>query len=716
MADRPLLSNNWYRVRGLKPCLRGHVQIHRHEYRGRAWYVFEDRVGGRHHRFNFAAYRVIHLMDGRRDLDAIWALLTGHIDDDTPTQDDIIRLLVQLHAADLVHGDVTPDAMELFERRRRHERRKWFGRVGSPVALRVPLFDPDRPLARAAAILRPLDGRLGLALWALWVLPALVLLPAHWGGLTGNTTEPLLSHGNIWLLAVLFPLVKLLHEAGHGLACRLRGGEVHEFGLMLLVFYPLPYVDVSNAAAFPGKWTRALVGAAGMLAELTIAAGAFYLWLLLEPGLARSIAFNIAVLCSVTTLFFNANPLLRYDGYYILADLIEIPNLGQRANAWWAYLAQRWVFGVRHPVRPESTPGERRWFVAYAPLAYGYRLLVSFGIAMFVAQKFFLIGVVIALWTVVQGVAWPVFKGLRVLATGPQFAGRGTRIRGVLGAALVLVGLALFVLPLPLHTVSEGVLWLPERAMLRAEAAGFVRVVAAVPGQNVSTGQPVIESVEPGLAARVEAQRARVEEFLAQRDAAWLVSQSRVQQLEQELLREEATLARLEDEARQLTLRAGADGIVLIDRPDDLPGRFVRRGEVLGYLRTGDTPLVRLVVPQGDVDVVRLSTRAVEVMLPQAPGRVWRAELRRGVPAASRQLPSAVLGAHGGGAAVVDPRDTKGLTTLESVFEFELELPQEVPHEFLGTRVHVRLEHDAEPVGLRGWRALRRAFLSTLQL
>lgn len=716
MSSRPLLSSNWYRVRDLKPRLRGHVQIHRHEYRGQVWYVFEDRVGGRHHRFNFAAYRVFHLMDGRRKLDEIWALLTETIDDDTPTQDEIIRLLGQLHGADLVHTDVTPDTAELFERRTRHERRKWFGRLGNPIALRIPLYDPDRLLARTAARLRPLDGRLGLALWVAVVLPAVLLLPSQWKALTANVQEQLLGSGNLLLLAVLFPLVKLLHEMGHGLVCKLRGGEVHETGLMFLVFYPVPYVDVSHASAFASKWQRALVGAAGMLTELFIAALAFYLWLLLEPGLARSIAYNIAVLSSVTTLFFNANPLLRYDGYYILGDVLEIPNLGVRANRHWAYLAERWVFGVRNPTRPEATAGERRWFIGYAPLAYVYRLFVSFGIAVFVAQQFFLIGVALGLWTLGQGIVWPLFKGLRALATGAQFAGRGPRIRAVLGGAAVMLGLALFVVPIPLHTVSDGVLWLPERAILRAETAGFVRRVAAVPGAVVQAGQPVIESVEPALAARIEGQRGRVEEVSAQWDAAWTVSQARAQQIEQELKHEQAALARLEDEAQGLVMRAGAAGTLLLDRPDDLLGRYMRKGEVLGYLRTGDAPLVRVVVPQADVDPVRLSTRAVEIRLPQWPGRTWTAQLRRGVPAASRQLPSAVLGTHGGGPTVVDPRDSKGLATLESIFEFELELPQEVPHEFLGTRVHVRFEHVPEPVGLRGWRALRRAFLSTFHV
>ena len=713
---RPLLSGEWYRLRALKPRLRGHVQVHRHAYRGQVWYVIEDRVGGKHHRFNFAAYRVISLMDGRRDMATLWQALEADLNDDTPTQDDLIHLLGQLHGADLVQADISPDTAELLERRSKQQRRKWIGRLGNPIALRLPLFDPDRLLKALMRGFGLLLGWPGAALWLAVVVPALVILPAHWAALVGNSTERLLARDNLLLLALLFPLVKAVHEFGHGLACRQRGGEVHEMGLMLLVFYPVPYVDVSNATAFVSKWQRALVGAAGMLAELFIAAIAFYLWLALQPGLLRALAFDVAVLASVSTLFFNANPLLRYDGYYILADLIECPNLGVRATRYWQYLAERYLIGVRNAEREASTPGERRWFLGYAPLSYAYRLFVSISIALLVANQFFFIGVLIAVWALVTSVVWPVVKVLRALWTAPRFADRGSRIRVVLASTALAGMLGLFVLPLPYHTHSEGVLWLPERAILRAEAGGFVREVLLPDGAALQAGQAVVQSVDASLAARIEVQAAKVDEVRGQFDAAWGVSQPRALQLEQDLARERAALARLREEADHLTLRSALAGTLLIDKPADLPGRYLRKGDVVGYVRTDEAPLVRVVMPQSDADTVRLATRQVEVMMPQALGQAWPAQLSRSVPAAARQLPSAVLGSKGGGSTVIDPRDDKGLATLESVFEVELRLPREVPHEWLGSRVHVRFEHVAEPVGQRWLRGLRRAFLSHFQI
>jgi putative peptide zinc metalloprotease protein len=716
VSNRALLAPYWFRVAGLRPRLRSHVRLHRHEYRGEVWHVFEDRASGRHHRFNAQAWQVIGLLDGRRSLDDIWALLSREVNDATPTQADIVKLLGQLHAADLLLGDVTPDTAELFERRDKHERKKWMGRLANPISLRFPLLDPDRLLGRMARALRPLGGRTLVLAWLAVVLPAVLMLPSHWRELTHNFSDQWLASGHLLMLAVLFPLVKIAHELGHGLACKWHGGEVHEAGVMLLAFYPVPYVDVSHSAAFASKWQRALVGAAGMLAELFIAALAFYAWLVLEPGLARGIAHGVAVLASVTTLFFNANPLLRYDGYYILGDLIEIPNLGQRARQYCLQRLEQRVFGVVPDEPMAVTPGERRWFLGYQPLAAVYRLMVSLGIALFISQQFFFIGMALAAFSLGQGVVWPLLKGLHALFTAPRFAARAKRVRGVLAGTAVVAGLLLFVLPLPYHTQAEGVLWLPERAIVRASTAGFVQQVLAQPGQAVAAGHAIVQTVEPALDARLQAQAAKVEETDAQVDAAWMVSQARAQQLTKEREREQAALNRLQDEADQLTLRAGTDGILLMDKSADLPGRWLRKGEVVAYLRTADKPLVRVSVPQSDVDTVKLGTQAVEVRFPQRMHEVWPATLVRGVPAAGRQLSSAVLGSKGGGPFVTDPQDEQGLRTLESVFEFELQLSFEVPHEFLGSRVFVRFEHPAEPIGLRAWRALRRSLLSTLHV
>jgi putative peptide zinc metalloprotease protein len=640
-------SERWYRMAGLRPRLRGAVRIHRHTYRGQVWHVLEDRASGRYHRFNAQAWRLIQRMDGQHTLDEIWESAQGPqtAGGEPPTQDELMQVLGTLHSADLVQMDVTPDLEELLQRRERMQRQRWLGRLANPMAMRLPLFDPDAMLTRLLSAAGPLAGPAGVVLWLAVVVPALLILPAHLDVFNAPSRDQLLATGNLLMLAVLFPVIKALHELGHGLVCKALGGEVRETGFMVLVLYPVPYVDVSSSSAFEGKWSRMLVGAAGMLTEFFLAALAFYAWLLLEPGTARGVAWNVALLCSVTTLLFNANPLLRFDGYYILCDFIEMPNLALRANRHWQQLMERHVFGVLNTRPGHATAGERRWFLAYAPLAHAYRLIVTLGISLFVASQFFFVGVALALWSVLQGLLWPLFKGLKAVLSAPQFAAHAKRVRVVLTASALALGLGLFVLPVPHHTVAQGVLWLPERAIVRVASPGFAGRWLAQPGAVLQDGDAVLQMHEPALAAKLAVQHAKVEEAAGQVDAAWGRSLAKAEQLEQQLGHERAALARLEDEAAHLTVRTQVAGTLLADAPGDLPGRYLRAGEVVGYLRMSSAPLVRLVVHQGEADAVRRDTRSVEVRLAHDGAPTWKATLARATPAAVTQLPSAALGA-----------------------------------------------------------------------
>ena len=308
-TDAPLHSSLWYRVAPLRPRLLARARLHRHRYRGERWYLLQDPASGRVHRFTPAARLVLAAMDGQRSVLDLWKLAQRRLGDDAPTQDEIIQLLGQLHASDLLSTDASPDALEVFERGQKQDaaksRRSW----ANPMALRIPLVDPGSFLDRFAPTWRWLWGWPGALIWLALVLPALVLLPQHWPDLTGNLADRVLAADNLLLVALVFPVIKALHELGHATATRAAGGEVHDMGIMLLVMMPVPYVDASAATVLHSRWRRALVGAAGMMVELFLAALAFYVWLAVEPGVARAVCFNVMLVAGVSTLVFNGNPL-----------------------------------------------------------------------------------------------------------------------------------------------------------------------------------------------------------------------------------------------------------------------------------------------------------------------------------------------------------------------------------------------------------------------
>jgi putative peptide zinc metalloprotease protein len=416
----PFLSASWYRVAALRPQLRAHARIQRQRFRGQAWYVLHDSAAGKLHRFSPAAYRVIQLMDGERTLAAIWDEVAAAAGAAAPTQDEVIRLLAQLHAGDLLQADLPPDVEELAERSRKQKRQKLWQSFINPMSIRIPLWDPDNFLDRSWPLLKGLFGPLGPALWLLVVLPALLLAGLHWHELTANLSDQVLATRNLVLLWLVYPLLKALHELGHAYAVKSGEGEVHEMGIMLLVLAPIPYVDATAAGAFRSKWSRALVGAAGILVELFVAGIAMFVWVLVEPGLLRAIAFNVLLVAGASTLLFNGNPLLRYDGYYVLSDLIEIPNLGNRSNQYWQWLAKRYLFGLKSIERPPASVGERRWFVFYGAASFIYRTLVMIAITLFIAGEFFVVGVVLALWAAITMFALPIGKGLAYVLSSPE--------------------------------------------------------------------------------------------------------------------------------------------------------------------------------------------------------------------------------------------------------------------------------------------------------
>lgn len=710
------LSDRWYRAADSRPRLKPDLQPMRQRQRGRVWYVLHDRNQNRSHRFSPAAWLLASRLDGRQTLDAIWQQLVEELGESAPGQDETLRLLAQLHGADLLASAEAPDAGELIRRRERQMRMQRLQRWLNPMALRFPLWDCDRFLLATLPWLRGVFTRTGLLLWLAWVLPALFLAAGHWPVLTGNLSDQLLGQQNLLLLALVFPVVKLLHELGHAYATRAAGGEVHEMGLMLLVFAPAPYVDASAAGAIRSKHYRAFVGAAGMMTELALAAGALYLWLVLEPGLARSIAFNVMAVAGFSTLVFNGNPLLRYDGYYILCDLAELPNLGQRSTQYWAWLARHHLFGERELPAPPATPGEKRWFLFYAPAALVYRCLVSVSIALFVANQYFFVGVALALWSMTTMLGLPLVK-----MAGHVFghASRGRRLRTVsisAGLCTLLAGLVGWV-PMPSSTVAEGVVWVPAQAELRAGGDGWVDALSARQGEAVQTGQPVLQLQDEALQAELAERRARVRELEIRAIAE--LAEDRVQAaLSREALTEARTaLAETGQRVADLTLRAGSDGRLMLDRAADLPGRPLRRGDWIGYVLAGEAlRTVRVTVGQDDIDRVRSALLTVSAMPADRIGTAYPVRVLRAVPAGEDRLPSRALAHEGGGLHATDPRDEQGTRVLSRLFQFDLELPPEADGLRLGTRVYVRFGHPPEALATRLARRLRQLFLSQLHV
>jgi putative peptide zinc metalloprotease protein len=711
-ARDSLFSPSWYRVADLKPRIRRHAQIHRHSYRDEIWYVMQDHSSGRFHRFTPAANLVIGFMDGQRSVQEVWELASEKLGDDMPTQEEVIQLLAQLHQADVLQCDVPPDTEELLGRFEKQRRMRIKRNFKSPLALIFPLIDPEKLLKKTETLGRWIFSWSGLVLWLLVVGGGVIMAGLHWPDLTENLADRVLSANNLFLIWLIFPVVKALHEFGHALATKRWGGEVHEMGVMLLVLMPIPYVDASSASAFRDKRQRMMVGAAGMFVELFLAALALFVWLNVESGLVSTLAYNVILIAGVSTILFNANPLIRFDGYYILGDFLEVPNLAQRSNQYLGYLIQKYLFKIKHVNSPVNAVGEKGWFVFYALASFVYRMFIMVFITMFVATKFFVIGIVLAMWAAANMAILPLYRQVKFLFTSPGLRGRRQTALTITGVAVAVVALLLFWMPMPYWSQAEGVIWVPEKSHVRAGANSFIQQIVARHGQLVNKGQPLVICSDPELNTLLKVLEARLAELESRYRSEIVEDRVRAEVTREEMRQVEAEIAVARERVANLVVRSETAGRFVIGLPQDKPGRFVTKGELLGYVLDLEQVTARVVVSQANVDLVRQQLQGVKVRMAEQLEKILPARITREVPAATDQLPSLALGSVGGGEIAIDPRDPKQAKSLEKLFLFDLAIPAEANVSKLGGRVYVRFDHGWMPLALQWYRGLRQLLLS----
>ncbi|MDX1734743.1 MAG: efflux RND transporter periplasmic adaptor subunit [Halioglobus sp.] len=707
-------QQQWRGIAGLRLALRPHIRSHRHRYRGQAWTVLQDTLAPACYRFDATAMAFIDELDGERSV----ADILGRGGKTSPplalTQDDIVALVAQLHAAELVQGGPALGAGDIAARRARKPRGGWLQRLINPTAMRFPLLDPDTLLRRWSAPLRGLFRRRTVVAWAALVALAVVLAIANWSELAHHAVTRGVAPYNLLLLLVLYPLVKGLHELAHGIATRHWGGEVHEAGVMLLVFVPVPYVDASASAVFPDKWRRIAVSAAGILAETTLAALAMLLWLAVQPGLVQDIAFNVMVIGGVATVLFNGNPLLRFDGYYVLADLVEIPNLATRANRYLRYLARRHLLRLDPGSSPVVAPGEARWFVGWGVAAFSYRIYITLVIALFVAQRFFIVGTLLALWVIFNQILLPLGKLLRYLLYDEELAAQRAPTLAATAGVLALVLGAGLLLPVPAWTNAEGVVSMPEDAQVRLAGGAFIDRVLVADGAQVSEGQPLFETSNPQLPVRLAVSRARLQELQALKTSQLMSDRSSSGIVDEQIRAVQAEIDHLVRDEQLLTVRSPGSGRFRVAHGPDLQQRYLHEGELLGYIARDGDSRVRVVVPQTAIEWVRGRTRYVEARYPGDPGVAVTGRILGEVPAIGRQLPSPALGSAGGGRIAVDGRDPDGMTALENIYFVDVQLPAATGGRYIGSVVHMRFDHNPEPLLRQWWRSLRQLFLARL--
>ena len=670
--QRKIFHESWYRLAGSKISLRASVRVHRQTYRGVLWYVLYEPFTNQYYRLPRGAYDFVSRLSPDKTVGEVWSAMLKGSEGEMPGQGEVIEMLAQLYQANMLMYTGVDDGAKLFERNRKQKQKKVKASLLNIFFLKVPLFDPDALLNKLRWLIRFLLSKPFALVWLATVIVAAKYGIENFDALKDQSSG-FLSPSNIGWVYVCTVFVKLLHEFGHASVVKRYGGEVHTLGVMFMLLVPLPYVDATASWSFRKKSRRALVGAAGMLTEFFIASVALIVWANLGGGLAKNLAYNVVIMASVSTVLFNINPLMRFDGYYILTDLLDMPNLQQNSVRHLKYLLERYVFFKRDAEAVAETWLERVIYSVYGVASSIYRIFLFTGFIVTISQHYLILSFIMGVLLCLTMVIMPVGKFLKYIFASPGLA--LVRNRAVFVTVLVLGSAIslLFYLPVPDTFKAPGVIEAARYENTTVGEGGLVADVFRGEKAKVKKGDTLMVLENRELDFSIEEKRAQVREAVQAYYQALDRAPENMLPLEKRLgvLRQElGDLLRYRD---KLTLVAPMDGIWDVKNPDEYVGRFMQRGDSMGMVL--DTTAFDFLAVVSQEEVSRLFTekpRKVSVRLSGDAFTEIPVDSVSAIPAARDRLPSAALGWLGGGEietrASGDAGDGYGERTAEPVY------------------------------------------------
>jgi putative peptide zinc metalloprotease protein len=661
-------------------------------YEGRTYYVVKDPVSLRYYRFKEQEHFLLLLMDGTHTLDAAQKAFEVRFRPERLKLEELEQFGHQLLSMGLVQNESPQTGKLLYDNRQKRVKMEWMQTLTNILYIKIPVFDPDRLLTAMLPYTRWIFTRtFAFASFAFMAAAALLVL-THFQTFHSRmpSFESYFTFKNMIYLWIALGVVKVIHEFGHGLSCKAFTGEVHEMGFLLLCFSPAMYCNVSDAWRLPNKWHRIIISFAGIWVELMIASAATFIWWNTVDSpyvFLNNMCLNLMVVCSVSTVLFNGNPLMRYDGYYVLADWLEVPNLRDRANKYLQNLAMDWCLGIEVPPEQYMEPWRRVMFVAYAVVSYVYGWVVTFIILKFMATmlkpyKLEVVSEFLAIGALCSMIGWPAYRlieNVRKRGRLPDMKPIRVAITSSIVAAILLV--VLFV-PLPVTRIGQrGFVQVQptEIAHVTMDVSGTLKAVHVKEGQAVKKGKLLAEFTSQELEKRRDAATDELvrketglrfydEQIAKEQDSAEKKKlQSERSRVEEEWRQAVGAYRQVKLEMEKLTLRAPRDGVVIGLPIVDEVGKRWEREQGTVFCSVGDRTKLRVLVPIAPADFVLLKENLL-VATPQKPllatvsvqghgGQTWKGHIASVPSAEAREIPPQLSNKMGGPLAVKQGAD-----------------------------------------------------------
>lgn len=672
-------------ARPLRLRKRGDLHVFRLRFANQGFWGLKDAIALRYFQLTEIEHFVWNSLDGRTSVAEIQQQFNRRF---APLKVQIAQIqqyIGSLYDAGLIISESCGQAEPLLERDRLRRRRELSESILGLLAIRFRGLDGDwllNPLYRSFRwLFSPYALLLGLALIGAALLLVFEQFPVLLTRLP--TVQTFFSVENVVALAAALATTKILHELGHGLACRHFGGECHEIGLMLLFGTPCLYCNVTDAWTFPNKWARIAVSLAGIGIELLLAAVCTLLWWFSEPGWFNAICLNLMIVCSIGTVLINGNPLLRYDAYYVLSDLLEVPNLGPRAARFWKVrCVEYFVPTIKCDEPIDVLQGTILFWYGIASAIYRTVILGGLFLLMYRMLKpdHFESIAWLAMFVVSIGVLRRLWSEIRAMPIDRQRPASYSNKRYLFRRMSAIFGLAAFMfVPLP-YRISAPLTVEPEGATAVYVRVSGIVVAAVAEGARVHEGDVIAQLQNRELARDIEQLRGRSAlqrlhlENLRRRQSTDAQAAAEIPTAIELLVDLEERLERKRIEEQRLCIRSPVTGIVLPfrqrryqsdegDRNEEprsllLPENLGCHVEVgTGVCLVGDPDRVEAVlsIDHGDMEFVR-EGQSVRLILAERPNQTSSGTVVEIAAADAREM-SATSKTELSGSAMVEWRD-----------------------------------------------------------
>lgn len=687
--------------------LRPELEVSRHVFRGQPAYLLRDPITFQTHHLNETDYRIVCELTSDRVLSVVFERLVAG---DVLSKDDeesFYRFVVGLNQRGLLSLPVS-DGQQLYAR---YERRKAHERQAGPLRYlfyRVPLLRPDDFLERTVKWFRPLFTRTAFGVWLLGSLAAFAVLWLRWRDFC-NPLGSMLALGNLPMLWCLLIGLKVAHEFGHAYACKHFGGRVPEMGAYFVLLTPCAYVDASAAWGFPRRLERIVVSLAGIYVESFLAMAALVVWCATEPGFVNSAAHYAMVLSTVVTVGFNINPLMKFDGYFVLTDLLEIPNLAQQSKAETNGLL-RWL-ALGTPRESPHRRGLRIGLIMYGLASGAYRVLITLGICTMLALTVPVAGVGFALCYAAGAVRDAVRQVRDFLQSPAAMNAQRKRVWAVVGGLGIVAPALLLLTPVPLSRQAVGIVARENDQVLRAEAEGFVRQLAVREGDALAPGGLIAQLENADLASLCRIRRAEAERIRYELRGALQLDHAAAAEAETRLAQAEDEFADAQRKLNALAIRSESGGEVTnVSRLEDTGG-YVRVGEPIAEVGRGPWVIRTLLNADGYLAAQPARGQQVQAILMGAADTTLRGRVVRVAAAGDRVVGDVALTHLGGGEIAVQGGTMEAVEPLY-VVTIELDEPPDALRH--GMTAQVKFPPRTDALGMRLYRGALR-FLNQLR-